>query len=330
MEEHPSSLEAVKRWPWYVTVGFALLMAMGAGGFSLFGDPEAVFWRKVGSKKMELRLQNFASKDSPRVFVGGGSSCSFSIHPDVLEEVTGMPAANVGGSAAMGYRYLIWLAIKEARDGDVVILHLEPDILRGRETESSVLAAKVDFFGSFAKANAGALAGKVFEDPLADRLSAIRPGAKLIGTVLAKVASRRPLYLYRVEDLQPSGVLTTAVSDPNSDVEPFAPMAHWLDEDVAADLRLLADYGKKEGISIFYTLPWECFHEEALLGQREEHARYLNQLEKWLPVLRDEKMGAVSDNSWFLDTGYHMTLESGRYRTRLLGEALNRELKKSR
>lgn len=329
MEAAETNTDPTERWPWYVTVGFALIMALSAGFLSLVVDPEARYWRAVARERShDLGAIRESNAEGPTIFVGGGSSCSFSVHPDVLEEVTGLPAVNVGGSAAMGYRYLAWLATKDAREGDVVILHLEPDIVRGREKWGSSLAAKVDAPRWTESDRKGAFARNAFENPWTDRLSSLKPGAKFLGTLSMKILSGRDLYRYKVEDILPRGVVTTRNREPNADIEPFAPMAHWLDEEAMADLDYLADYARERKILLFFTLPWEAFREEAIKRQRVEHAAYLRKVSEALPVLVDEKMGAVSDNSMFLDTGFHLTLEAGRMRTKELGEALKRALEK--
>lgn len=290
-------------------------------------DPEAKFWRAVARERQsDLTETRERVGDGPLIFLGGGSSCSFSLHPAVLEEVTGIAAVNLGGSAAMGYRYLTWLATKDAREGDFVILHLEPDILCRSGAWGSSLAAKVGGFHWEEQGQRGAFAQEIFENPWRDPLAALKPGAKFLSALTAKFLSGRDLYRYQISDLEPHGVLTAHVQQPNADIEPFTPMVQWLDDQASRDLRFLAHYAREKKIRIFYTLPWECFDHEALAEQRAEHAHYLQKVSQYLPILDDEMMGALSDNSMFLDTGFHLTPEAGKLRSQLLGEALRRHL----
>lgn len=315
-----------RKWPWYVTMGVALLMWILATLFSLKADPEVVFWRQVIGQKLAA-ADSLRERDEklPTIYVGGGSSCSFSIHPDILTEETGFPAVNLGGSAGMGYRYLIDLATSRAEKGDIVILQLEPEILQIDGSAPQPLAVKMELVGP----TRGAFEGELYERPVLDRVAALRPGAQFLGTLAAKVVRGGPLYRYRLEDIQANGVLGMVTTEPNGDREGLQSMAGWLENEVVQDdLKRVAEYGRKMGIKIYYTLPWEVFRPEVVDAQRLEHAKALKFMEDFLPVIRDTTMGATAENDWFLDTGYHMRREPGRERTRVLGQALIRVLEK--
>lgn len=319
--EVPDDQLKMKRWPWFMTLAFAVLMWIGASFVSYGGDPEAAFWRDVIRDREErVKLARAEADGEPVIFVGGGSSCSFSIHPDVLVEETGFYAVNLGGSAGMGYRYLIDLATAHAKRGDIVILHLEPAIFRGAERQVPPLAIKMGLVGN----GRGAFAGKLYEDPVLEKLKALKPGAKFLGVLTAKVAKRGPMYRYQMEEMRENGTLSIQVEAPNTDVEKFRRMKHWVDDEkVQEDLEWLAQYAAKQGVKIYFTLPWEAFEEDVLTHQRAEHSSYLNRIAEKLPVLRDKMKGAVEDNSLYLDTGFHLTEEGGRRRSRALARSLN-------
>ena len=320
----PEKEKFPRKWSWFLTLGFALLMWICAAIVSFKVDPEAAFWKRVVKLKQErVSMEREGRIEGPMIFVGGGSSCSFSIHPDVLTEVMGWRAVNMGGSAGMGYRYLIDLAASRAERGDIVILHLEPAIFRGKEKRMTPLAVKVDLARFPTGLSGGVFEDELYEEPVAERLAALRPGAKFLGTLAAKMVRSGPLYRYQLADIRGNGTLSCKTSAPNPDVGSFKAMRHWLDDRVVQeDLRKLAEYAEERGVMIFFTLPWESFRSEVLVAQRDEHSAYLDGIAEHLPVLRDEMMGAVGDNSLFLDTGYHMTEEGGRLRTRVLAEAL--------
>ena len=326
--EVPDDQQQMKRWPWFVTLALAVLMWVVASVVSYGGDPEAAFWREVIRDREERgKLARVEADGEPVIFVGGGSSCSFSIHSDVLTEVTGFQAVNFGGSAGMGYRYLTDIATAHAKKGDIVILQLEPGIFRGEEGRMSPLAVKVDLSMGLASNGRGAFEGALYDEPVLEKLKALKPGAKFLGVLAAKVLKRGPMYRYLMEGMRENGTLSVEVSHANPDVGRFQKMSQWMeDESVQEDLAWLARYAEDRGVRIYYTLPWESFREEILVEQRREHADYLMKIEQKIPVLRDDMMGAVGDNSLFLDTGFHMTEEGGRIRSRALGEALNRKL----
>lgn len=299
-------------------------MWAGAAVVSFKGDPEATFWKGVVKMKQErVSWEREGDRTGPMVFVGGGSSCSFSIHSDVITDELGWRAVNMGGSAGMGYRYLVDLATSRAENGDIVILHLEPAILRGGEQKMTTLAVKVDMARFLTGLKGGVFEDELYREPVSERFSALRPGAKFLGTLAAKLLRPAPLYRYQLDEIRENGTLSFKTKAPNPDVGSFRPMRHWLDDElVQADLEKVASYAGEKGVKVFFTLPWESFRPEVLAKQREEHAAYLKKVSKFLPVLEDEMIGAVDDNSLFLDTGYHMTEEGGRIRTRALAKAL--------
>lgn len=317
--------EKQRPWPWFVTLSFTVCASLVATSLSIFGDPEVNFWTAILDLKTDQAIALKTETRGPMIFVGGGSNCSFSIHADVLSNVTGMPTLNMGGSAGMGYQYLVNFAMSQAREGDFIILLLEPEILVASERKPSMTATKV------ALRRDGISAG--MEDPPfasgmtpRDYLSAASPGAKFLATFAAKSLSGRPLYRYQVNSFQKNGVLTFDAEEPNSDVEGYSPLQRKFDQEIVEDLRKISTYASEKKIRVFYALPWEAFRPDALDAARAEHARFLKMMSLHLPVLQDKMMGAVEDNSWFLDTGYHMTLEAGRARSHFLAEALLQEL----
>ncbi len=314
-----------KVWRWPVTLVLALLMWGAASGISYFADPEAVFWREVlRDREMRAKLARERAQGEPVIFVGGGSSCSFSVHPDVLGEVTGFQAVNLGGSAGMGYRYLVDLATAHAKRGDIVILQVEPGIFRGGEGRMTPLAVKMDLSMGVRGCGRGVFKGALYEKPFLEKIKALKPGARFMGVLCAKLLKPGPMYLYEMEGMRENGTLSVVVDQANPDRQSFQKMSQWADElAVQEDLRRMGQYARKNGIRVFYTLPWESYDERSLADQRVEHDAYLSKIEKYLPVLRDAMMGAVGDNDLFLDSGFHMTEKGGRFRSQALGEALN-------
>lgn len=312
-----------RRWPWFVVLGFALILWLLAGAVSLFGDPEAVFWRQVLNDRLEAAAQE---RSEPAIFVGGGSSCSFSIHADVLEAETGWRAFNLGGSAAMGYRSLIALATSEARSGDVVVLHLEPAILRDEVEPISPLGQKVHLGLNHDGAGWGMFWEEANQLTFAEKLAILRPGAKFLGVLGVKLLTGTPPYRYRMEDRLENGTLTLKTNEGNPDVEGFRPMEGWVGPRLIHDFTLVQREAAARGIQVFYVLPWEAFQEEVLSKQQAEHERYLTGIAQHFPVLREDEAGVISDNSLFLDTGFHLTEMGGRARSRALARALKPHL----
>ena len=288
---------------------------------SLFGNPEVRFWSRVVEDKIEVAKKTRSEVDGPFVFVGGGSSASFSIHPKVLTEELGVPAFNMGGSGGMGYRYLVNLAFSEAQSGDIVILHMTAESMAAEENPTMALGIRVALRnGQFTFAEGG----PIFESGqlgLGDRLLALRPGAKFLATMAVKFVSGRPLYSYSLSDFE-DGVVTIPNGGPTGDVEGVSPTSTLFNEGTVKILQEIVEYASARQIHVFYTLPWECFLTEACPAMREEHEKYLKQVERYMPVLRDSKAGAHDRPEDFLDTGFHMNLKAGKTRTRMLARSL--------
>ena len=290
---------------------------------SLFGHPEVNFWTSLIHQKVKLAERLRSEKTDPLIFIGGGSSTSFSIHPDVLSEQTGLPAINMGGSGALGYRYLVNLAFSKAEAGDIVILHMAPESLTQIRQPTKALGIRV----ALRQSHLPLAEGNDFLSPspldLGDILLALRPGTKFLGTLTAKFLSGRPPYAYSLNNYQ-NGILTIPNGGPTKDIEEFSPASKKFTEQTAHTLREISNYANSRKIRVFFTLPWECFKREACPAMRSEHQEYLKQVERYMPVLRDPKLGAHDRPEDFLDTGFHMTLEAGKERSIRLAQSLRK------
>lgn len=300
-----------------VLVVAAVISAIAAAQTALRANPEVSFWAEILQQKREA----IEPSESPRTFIAGGSSAAFSIHPSVVSDLTGQPTYNLGGLAAMGRRMMIALAFENAQAGDTIVLQIEPELLGDAE---DVISPTGILLSRRLGAPDLATGGLVFSEnggSLTATSRALRPGASQLATIAVKMALREPLYRYDVSDYE-NGVLTTSISQPNTDIEPAQDLAHLPSASGLDDLQAAAKCAEARGITIFYTLPWEAFTPEAVPAMRREHEALLQRISTVMPVLREPTRGAVSDNALFLDTGFHMTLEAGAKRSAALAQSL--------
>jgi hypothetical protein len=80
------------------------------------------FWK---AKKRQIA----AEVSGPRVLLVGGSGTLYSVRAATLETQFGFPVINLALHAGLGVDYLLWDARAVARQGDIVVLFIEPNLL---------------------------------------------------------------------------------------------------------------------------------------------------------------------------------------------------------
>ena len=76
------------------------------------------------------------------------------------------------------------------------------------------------------------------------------------------------------------------------------------------------------GIKVLYVLPWVYSHPNQACQAREIHSRFLDQVEQFLPVLREDKRGIHEIRDDFADTSMHLTAEGATKRSEVLSTLL--------
>jgi hypothetical protein len=129
-----------------------------------------------------------------------------------------------------------------------------------------------------------------------------------------------PLYRYDLKDAQPGGLQVTADRRPfdqntNTDQEPAEMTLSRSGRKFLEKLKKTAD---SRGIKIFYVLPWVYSHPNQASQAREIHSRFLDQVEQFLPVLREDNYGIHDLRADFADTAMHLTEKAARERSKIL------------
>lgn len=285
-------------------------------------NPEVRFWRGALERKAQECETLPGRSDNGMVLFAGGSSCAFSIMPDLITERTGLPAWNMGGHAGAGPRFLSAFALEHARPGDTVVLALE------EESISSSEAGEITQVGLALAVSLGmpdlAAGAPVLPDPVSwrDRFTFLRPGSRFGAAMLAKRLSGRPLYRYVDADYKAGGRIETPYLDGGLIPEVFRKEPRHLSPSGRLMLERLADYARERGIRLVYSMPW-MFNDPALAeGNRASHRVLLEEVAKILPVLPDEKCGVETNPAYFSDTSYHLTGVGARARTERVAEGL--------
>jgi hypothetical protein len=132
----------------------------------------------------------------------------------------------------------------------------------------------------------------------------------------------RPLYRYNVEDASASGWMRTAVRFPLQGLPRHGPE---LSSDAERFLSSIRDLCAAKGVRIAYSLPWALVPHDEAIAFRRSNARFLAKVSRFIPVLRDDKLGAHSHADDFADTGLASQRSRGRIEnpaTRGSGEEL--------
>jgi hypothetical protein len=77
--------------------------------------------------------------DQPKIVLVGGSNLAFGIDSAMIEEATGYQVVNLGLHAGMGYKFYTEMSKQNLREGDILVLSIEYDLLDGSYDPESVL-----------------------------------------------------------------------------------------------------------------------------------------------------------------------------------------------
>jgi hypothetical protein len=290
---------------------------VAAVGYMARGNPEVAFANRVVGQQQE-RLRE--TEDERQILLVGGSSCSFSIDPQVLEAGFGLKAVNLGLPAGTGRGLHFEKALQAAGKGDVVVLAFEMtgwtdeegDLVTPLGAQLWHLCLKTPWGGHSQLPRLG------IDEHYA--LTDVRPGGRHCVTRLTKMLLGRPPFRYGDETLQGGGYLATSEAwklSPEAVVRDYR-LGPGMEELLARFTVLM----KERGVEVVATLPWQFTAAEVAGDQREANRALLADLARHCAVIRDPRLGVESDGSLFADTNWHLTREGARVRTRELGESL--------
>lgn len=172
----------------------ALLLASLLAAYALSAvltvgvNPEITFWLEA-VKQREAAAAEIREKspNQPIVFFTGGSSCAFSIDPKIIEETCGVPSINLGLPVSSGASYILHQSLRQAKEGDLIVVCLEPDLLTYPDQESS--PSKTGFALEAHRGNlTDAAGGSSFHRSLSipEYLTLPRPGANYLITLAGR------------------------------------------------------------------------------------------------------------------------------------------------
>ncbi|MBL9171899.1 MAG: hypothetical protein JNL10_00060, partial [Verrucomicrobiales bacterium] len=296
-----------------------LLLAMGVWGldvaYTLRGNPELQFFRKAWEIK-RAQARRLSGKPGGKVVLYGGSSSLFSINTGQLQSENGIPAVNFAFGAGFGASILTQAAVQEVASGDTLAVALEPVLLTdsleppAMGIQFAVVTGNPSWFShpTVGRESVGWIPAAL----------ALRPGGYHVLTMLGKLGRSGPLYRYNITNIQADGFARTEVRVP---VHEAAWHSGVLPKESGAFLESLRRWCESTGVRVYYVLPWSYCPQADLVRFQQLNARFLLQVIRYLPVLRDPRLGADPEALHFGDSGFHMTAESSRIRTAELASA---------
>jgi hypothetical protein len=281
--------------------------------YSMRFDPEVRFWKKLADIKLNYAA-NLSNNTSKKVVFVGGSSCTFSIRPDVLEE-SGIFAVNMGMHAGMGPLFNSSFGCSVLNEGDLLVVALETDTFKdpnfNQSTTLGVCTAMVLGDGNLAVG--GVLFGKQLT--VRQMFSAIRPGGRKVVTMLSKAFLRLPPYRYSLDEIGAGGWCYTSYdreqARPNKAASTPAPIT----EDGLRFIKSVKNYAMANDIDVFLVLPWQLTASECVENNRRVNRDLCTQIEAIIPVVYDGYDGCCTNVELYADTGYHLTPEGAKIRT---------------
>lgn len=291
----------------------------GCAFYSLNLNPEIRFYCGL-SKIQKSWADVLRSKTSSQHILIGGSSALFSVMPERAWNTHSVPLVNLGVAAGMQPQVMILRALDYIQKGDTLILALEPGLLTANE-EMGALGVQY----AFAMGRSDWICRPALglrRRSWGSAFLALRPGAYHIVTLAAKIVTQRPLYRYRLKDVSSGGWVSTESREfedqPPRHREKLAPQSVEI-------LESLARLTSEREINLMYALPWAYCPEDHLKKFRQENASFLLQVQRYMPILFDPRLGAIEKKSLFADTAWHLSDEGSRVRTDELAAQLRRQ-----
>jgi hypothetical protein len=316
-----SSTSHFKAVPWraVLLLGTALTTWLVCAVYSLHFNPEVTHFRD-GDTIKRAWVAELTRQYSSKIVVYGGSSCEFSVDGERLLASYNEPVVNDGRHAGMGPALLTESALHDVRRGDTLIVALEPSALTEPTDGEPALAVQFSFAVHHPEWVLHPVlgAGQVnwFE-----AIAALRPGGYHFFTLMGKWVRRQPLYRYRLSDFHRSGWKQTTVCVPLTGPSGHGPH---LSDDGKALLAHLSLWCQTNGVRLAYSLPWSYCPPDQLRCFRRQNADLLAEIMAYIPVLRDDSLGADPDAGDFADTALHVNVSGAARRTDELGREIQK------
>jgi hypothetical protein len=320
MRKSHSHTKARAPWLALLLVGCAVLAWLLGAAYTWFLDPEMKFWTAAARQKLDW-VEKMREEHGYVIGVVGGSTTTFGIDAECIEQEHGLPVANLGLHFGMGPA-CVGFGLSALGRGDVLVLSLEPAMMVADKPDATPLGSKLSLLLGRPEMN-----GWLEENSMLSAiqsLGSLQPGGYHVATMIGKLALGQPLYRYSVAKMRPGGLQTTDERRFIAGGMDFSPEEEelQLSPGGAAFLSRATMEAEKRGIKVVYLLPWSYCAPELTEQRREANEIFLAEISERVPVLREPSLGAHDRIEDFSDSGQHLTAEAARSRSRFLAETL--------
>jgi hypothetical protein len=294
--------------------------------FTIFINPEVTFWNDAVSRRLD-DIASIRDKEpgKPIIFFTGGSSCAFSIDPQIVEKIIGRPVINMGLPVAAGAHFIIHQALRQARSGDTIVYTTAADILTYPDQNFS--PSKLSFA---LEARRGlpteSVGGSTFgQSPtISQYLTLPRPGTEYLIVLAGRTATGKG-YRYKLPDIRYHGLIQTPVRDKS--MKPDGPRTvTTLSPEGRKLLETFAAAAKQKGVHVVYSIPLTYTATEQLGPSRAKNREFLAEVAKIIPVIDDGYSGAIDNIDNFADGKRHLSGQGSKIRSEAISKALLSQL----
>lgn len=289
--------------------------------YTWFLDPEMKFWTAAARHKLDW-VEEMREKHGYVIGVVGGSTTTFGIDALHIEREHALPFANLGLHVGMGPEACIGFGLSALKKGDTLVLSLEPAALTTDHSEDSKLGSKLALLLGLPSMTAWD--GKNPQLEMTRSLAMASPGGYHVMTMLGKLASDVPLYRYKIEHLQPGGLLVTEERRNFTQGVDFASPDQVVQLSTRGIqlLRAAQVAAEARGLRLVYALPWSYWPAETVSERRSANEVLLKSIGQHIGVVPEPSMGVHPVLSDFADSGQHLTAEAAAARSSVLAETL--------
>lgn len=268
-------------------------------------------WRYVLKLSPEVDLYTFAAhkkiafarkldeRGLPKIVIYGGSSCAFGVNTDAMQSVFHLRVVNFGMHAGMGAPVLTGLALKYTKPGDTLVVSLEPHLLfvpfdwpaLGDQISFALQEPELCEGGPLHLSRRGALG----------TFLTMRPGAQNMLLFLPRELSHLTV-IYHKSTFTPSGWQSFDAHAPPKSVT----MATVISADARTLLKKVVEYCLQNNIRVAYAIPWLYCDGAQLPIYKSLFSKYLYEVSRFIPVLKDPTLGIDTDPDDFADGSNHL------------------------
>lgn len=284
-------------------------------------DMEATYFLKAASLSEQWEHQLRAESQAPLTVFCGGSEVRTCINPKLFRERFGLRVVNAGQHAGFGLVCNVLSALPRLQKGDTFVV--SPVTPTENCDELPVMGLRY----LLRREGIGAISSPLFPLSAGNLLRSVRFNQQTDWTYLRKLRQGNMAHLYDSQAIlhRPDGWMEVTL---RKDIASSAPKTYTAKGEFTSVLHFLQRlkaYCDERSVKLICFLPWRyCGSEAVCRCRRTENLRFALLLsESGIPVLKDARLGCVTDESLFADTPLHQNPKGVETYTEVLGRALS-------